>query len=206
MRNWRFSQWLAGALARGGVSPNSISVAGMVSGIAAGGTLAAAGLLPEGGQRLAWLAAAAFVQLRLLANMLDGMVAVEGGKVSSVGELYNEVPDRVSDAATLLGVGFAPGGDVVLGCLAACAALFTAYIRAMGKAAGATSQFCGPMAKQHRMFLVTLCALYIALTPTDWQPAWGLPRAFLILILVGSLLTALRRLRRVAGQLRNPSP
>ena len=48
-------------------------------------------------------------QLRLTANMLDGMVALASGRASKVGELYNEVPDRVSDAAVFIGAGLAWG-------------------------------------------------------------------------------------------------
>src|SRR5262249_35085490 len=129
-------------------------------------------------ERIAWLAGAGLIVLRLLANMLDGMVAIESGRASPVGELYNEVPDRVSDTATLVGAGYAGGGDMVLGYAAACVALFTAYVRAAGKAAGAPQEFCGPMAKQQRMFLVTLIALYCALTPRAWQPAWAGPPAW----------------------------
>src|SRR4051794_29802427 len=106
-RQWRASQWAAGWLARRGASPNGISVAGMVSGVGAGVALAATAWLEPGSasQRAAWLAGALLVQLRLLANMLDGMVAIECGRASPVGELYNEVPDRVSDVGTLVGLG-----------------------------------------------------------------------------------------------------
>src|SRR5687767_919083 len=66
--NWaiRAAQWLAGA----GVSPNAISLASVAFASAAAGALLAHG----------WLAAALFIQLRLLCNLLDGMVAVEGGR------------------------------------------------------------------------------------------------------------------------------
>src|SRR6185437_11072107 len=98
-RSWRVAVVLSHWLARRGVRANSISVAGMAAGILAGVALALTGrvTLPA----LAWLAAAALVQARLLANLLDGMVAIESGRASRVGELFNEVPDRVSDAATL---------------------------------------------------------------------------------------------------------
>src|SRR5262245_36537520 len=171
-RGWAISRRLAGWLAGRGASANGISVAGMVCGVAAGGALALTALLPPVEQRIAWLLAALFVQMRLLANMLDGMVAIESGKASSVGELFNEVPDRVSDVCTLIGLGYAAGGNAAFGYLAACAALFTAYIRAMGKAAGAPNEFCGPMAKQQRMFVVTLVAVYSGVTPSHWQPPW----------------------------------
>src|SRR6266498_1573126 len=39
--------------------------------------------------------AVAGIQLRLLMNLLDGMVAIEHDKKSLVGGLFNEVPDRI---------------------------------------------------------------------------------------------------------------
>jgi phosphatidylglycerophosphate synthase len=209
VRRWPIFQQMAGVLARAGVSPNAVSVAGMLCGIAAGAALAATRGLAGWEQSGAWLAAALLIQLRLLANMLDGMVAIEYGKASPLGELFNEVPDRISDATTLIGAGYAAGGDISLGYLAACVALFTAYVRAMGKAAGAGNEFCGPMAKQQRMFTVTVLALCCGLTPKEWQlldaSSPGLMAAGLALTIVLGLATAWRRLRRTAVHLRNAS-
>ncbi|HYT90857.1 MAG TPA: CDP-alcohol phosphatidyltransferase family protein [Gemmataceae bacterium] len=208
VRHWRVFQSLAAYLARLGVSPNAISLAGMGFGILAGVALGLTACAAGVEERLLWLAAAVCVQLRLLANMLDGMVAIEGARAAPVGELFNEIPDRVSDAATLIGAGYAAGGDLVLGYSAACAALFTAYVRAMGKVAGANQEFCGPMAKQQRMFLVTGVALYCALAPLTWRPVWApwpgrsVMAGALVLILAGCLVTVWRRLRRIAATLR----
>jgi phosphatidylglycerophosphate synthase len=206
-RRWLIWQRAAGRLARMGVSPNGISLAGMGCGVTAGAALAATAYGPPSDAvgRLAWLAGAALIQLRLLANLLDGMAAVESGRASPVGELYNEVPDRVSDTATLVGAGYAAGGDATLGYLAACSALFAAYVRSAGKAAGAPQEYCGPMAKQHRMAVLTAIALYAGLAPAGWQPTWGgygLAAAALLVVVLGGLLTAARRLRRTAANLR----
>jgi phosphatidylglycerophosphate synthase len=218
VRHWAIFRKLAVWLAGRGVSPNTISVAGMGCGIAAGIALASTSWSSSSlEERVAWLAAALLIQLRLLANMLDGMVAIECRRASPVGELFNEVPDRISDVATLAGAGYAVGGDVTLGYLAACVALFTAYVRAMGKAAGAPQEFCGPMAKQQRMFLVTLVAVYSGLTPEAWRPSfslhsgeserwWGLMALALALIVIGGLATAVRRLRRITLNLRKATP
>jgi phosphatidylglycerophosphate synthase len=191
---------LASRLARAGVSANAISVAGMLAGLAAGAALVFTARRPELA-RVLWVAAAALIQLRLLANMLDGMVAIESGTASKVGELYNEIPDRVSDTAVLVGLGYAAGGDPDWGWAAALAAMFTAYVRTTGKGAGATSDFRGPMAKQQRMFLVTMTAILVAASPLR---ASMLPRIVLIVIAAGSLLTALRRLLGIARALREP--
>ena len=133
------------------------------------------------------------------------MVAIDSGKASSVGELFNEIPDRISDSAILIGAGYAIGGDPTLGYLAALVAIFTAYIRAQGKSAGAPQEFCGPMAKPHRMALMTVVAIYCGLTPIDWQPMWngrGVISACLLIVIVGGLITAVRRLGRIAANLK----
>jgi phosphatidylglycerophosphate synthase len=209
-RERKISKVLARALAVRGVSPNAISTAGMIAGVAAGLALVAT-TLPDW-QRPAFLAAAVLMQLRLLANMLDGMVAVQCQKASPVGELYNEVPDRVSDTAAFVGAGYAAGGHPVLGFSAALLALFIAYLRAEGKVAGAHQEFCGPMAKPQRVFVLTLLALYCGLAPQAWQPAlaWppelGLMGIGLGAIIAGEVWTALRRLRKIAGALKETSP
>jgi phosphatidylglycerophosphate synthase len=191
-RDRRPFQTLAGWLARHRVSPNVISVAGLVAGVAGGVTLAATAWWPEGA-RLLWLASAVLVQLRLLANMLDGMVAVESERSSPLGHLYNEVPDRVSDAAILIGLGCAAGGSLTLGFIATCLALFVAYIRAEGRVAVGRYEFCGPMAKPHRMFTVTLAAGLCAVAPDA-----GVATMALVVIVAGTALTAVRRLCRLA--------
>ena len=184
----------------------------MVFAIGAGCTLAATSWTEGWWARWWWLAGASLLQLRLLANMFDGMVAIESGKESRLGQLYNEVPDRLSDAAILIGVGYSIGGSPVLGYLAALMASLVAYVRAMGGMVGAGQIFCGPMAKPHRMFVVTVVALYCALVPSSWQPTlaegpgWGVSAAGLAVITLGCVFTAVRRLRRIGRSLEESGP
>lgn len=202
----RVANWLAAR----GASPNGISVAGMVAALFGG--LAFYSTSIEGVPlRAAWLTGAVMAQLRLLANMFDGMVAIERGIASPVGELYNEVPDRVSDAAILVGLGYAAGGLPAAGWSAALIAIFTAYVRAMTKVAGAPHDFCGPMAKPQRMFLTTMLGLYCAFSPASYQPLLtnvklGPAAIALILISLGGLVTAIRRLWRAGVHLRGVAP
>lgn len=190
----RISSWLAGC----GVSPNAISVVGMIAGLVAGVALATTAYQPSSA-RLWWVLGAVFVQLRLLANLFDGMVAIETDRASAVGELYNEVPDRVSDIAILVGFGFAATSDPTFGYWAAIAAVFVAYIRSIGKVAGGEQEFCGPMAKPQRMFLVTIAAIYAAAAPSGWPEvaSWTL-----WIIIIGCLLTGVRRLGRTVRTLK----
>jgi phosphatidylglycerophosphate synthase len=197
-------------LAKRDISPNAISVGGMIAGMLGGVAFACSGHYPH-----AWiflLVGAAGMQLRLLANMFDGMVAIQTGKASPVGELYNEVPDRVSDAAIFIGAGYAFGGKLELGYLAAVIAVFVAYVRAEGKVSGAPQDYCGPMAKPHRMAVLTAAAVLAAIIPASWQEKLvsasklGLVAWALLAIVVGGVITAIRRLRRTARVLRFAAP
>ncbi len=206
LRDLGWVQRLAARLAARGVTPNAISLWGVLCALAAG----AAWALTSGGvlDRILWPLGAVLVALRIFANTLDGLVAVEHGKASPEGLLYNEAPDRVSDSLLLIGAGYAHGGVPELGYLAACVALFVAYVRILGRMAGAQSDFSGPMDKGGRMLTLIAAALYLTVAPLSWQPAWGadgrwgLPALALALIVLGGMVTAARRLRRAARQLR----
>jgi phosphatidylglycerophosphate synthase len=140
--------------------------------------------------------------------MIDGMVAVERGIASKLGEFYNEVPDRIADLGVLVGLGYAAGSTPWLGYVAALAAVFTAYIRAFGVSLGAPADFSGLMAKQFRMHTVALAALACAgalLVGIDYRAVFaslGLPTIALIVIAVGAIGTSLRRLSHLVGRLK----
>ena len=203
-RNRKWAQAATAWLAARNVSPNAISIAGMCACIVAGIALGMTSI----SDRVLWLVAALGAQLRLTANMLDGMVALASRRASKEGELYNEIPDRVSDAAVFIGAGFAWGGNVTLGYIATILAIFTAYVRAAGKIAGAPNEFCGPMAKQHRMLVITVICLYAAAVPRAWQILHfdklevGVMSLSLGVIIVGCCITIVRRLNRIAHALR----
>lgn len=192
-RSSRWAQWLAARLARTAVTPNQISVVSVFS-AALGGLL-----VGYGASSLAWLGAALCVQLRLVCNLLDGMVAIEGGKSSAMGALYNEVPDRISDTLLLVPLGYAVGRPW-LGWATALAAALTAYVRLLGAALGQRQDFGGVMAKQRRM-----AALTIGLIATAVEgPVWGTRFALLIagaVILAGSVVTCWTRLAAIARRL-----
>lgn len=204
-RNTKWAQVATARLAARNISPNAISIAGMCACIVAGIALR---LTSVASNRIFWLIAALGAQLRLTANMLDGMVALASRRASKVGELYNEIPDRISDAAVFIGAGFAWGGNVTLGYIATILAIFTAYVRAAGKIAGASNEFCGPMAKQHRMLVITVICVYCAVVPRSWQILHfdqveiGVMSLALALIIVGCLITVARRLNRIANALK----
>lgn len=206
-RDWKFFQLMAAWLAKQNVSPNAISVWSVVFGALAGIALACTSLWSDAIVRhTLWLAAAAMIQMRLIANLLDGMVAIEGGKKSIVGELYNEVPDRISDPLIFIGAGLAYGSNLPIGMLAAIMALFVAYVRAIGASVGVGQIFMGPFAKQQRMALLIAVCIVCTVLPDKWQPiheptSIGLMGCSLLVIAVGSLLTSIRRLRCIAQRM-----
>jgi phosphatidylglycerophosphate synthase len=186
-----FSAWLA----RLGVSPNAISVASIV--FAATGAAALSWMDWPWGP---WLCAVGIV-LRLLCNVFDGLVAVEHGRKTTTGALYNEVPDRIADSLLLVALGYA-AGCAWLGWCAALLAALTAYIRTLGGAVGLAQDFRGPMAKQHRMWLmVAACAL----APVEGWIAHTSHALCIAVVLVaaGSALTCWTRLHAIARQLKS---
>jgi phosphatidylglycerophosphate synthase len=185
-------------LVRRRATPNAISIAGAIAACLAGACFALTRQAPDMACPL-WLLGAVLVQARLMANLLDGMVAIGRGIASATGELFNEVPDRVSDTAVLIGLGWA-AGQPALGFAAALMAMATAYVRAVGKGMGQASDFSGPMAKQQRMALVTVLAVACGVLPTAWVAVW--PAIALWIVTLGALLTAGRRLAQVARALR----
>lgn len=193
----RLAAWCIGR----GIAPDAISMSSLVFAGVAAAALAGTAVNPVPRARVLFVLAAIGIQLRLLANMLDGMVAVGSGQASRLGDLFNEVPDRIADTAILIGAGYAAGGSIAGGYLAAVMALFVSYLRAVGGAHQVTGLFLGPMAKPHRMFTLTVACLFAAAWPAGFTPTAGIVAAALWLIVAGGVVTALRRLRRIVAVL-----
>lgn len=186
----------AARLARTAITPNQISMASIV--FAGGGAAALLWLQPVWAGLLLCLVG---TQLRLLCNLIDGLVAVEGGKSSAVGALYNEYPDRVADTVLILALGIA-AGEPWLGWLGALLAALTAYIRLSGGALGLPQSFRGPFAKQQRMAVLSLACLAALVEHALTQGVrWSLLGAS-VLIAAGSLLTCALRTRDIGRALR----
>src|SRR5690606_2532796 len=134
-----------------------------------------------------------------LCNLFDGMVAVEGGKSTPAGALYNEVPDRIADSLLLVALGTA-AGLAWAGWMAALLAALTAYTRTLRGALGQPQDFRGPMAKQHRMALMTLACVLAPFEAMLAGTAYALAVAVLA-IAAGALLTCGTRLRAIARRL-----
>ena len=197
VRNAKWSQRFARWLSQRSVTPNQISLASVFFAALAAGCLFA---IPQTEGNAKWvlpILAAVFIQGRLLCNLFDGMVAVEGGKGTPAGELFNDIPDRIADPLILIAAGYAiplVSWAPTLGWAAGLGAVLTAYVRTLAVAIGAPVDFRGPMAKQHRMAVMTCACLLTAVEPLFWESGWVLLAA-LGLIVVGCLVTVARRAR-----------
>lgn len=202
-RSTEWARALAGLLSKSGISPNTISALSVVA-----AALGAAAFIAAGrgwiGWTGGWIAGALCIQARLICNLMDGMVAVEGGRKSPTGELWNEVPDRMADTLFLVCAGWAAGLPWT-GALAGWAAVMTAYIRAVGVSLTGVQDFCGPFAKPQRMACLTMAALITAADPL-WNGRGQVMQAALILIAAGTAITLLRRLLRLAAKLKGEKP
>jgi len=194
----------ADRLATLGVSPNTVSVMSMLFALAGTAMMLLAGATGGWTTRLCCIAAAVCIQLRLLANLFDGMVAQAAGKASPSGRLLNEWPDRVSDTLLLIGFGWLAIDPTSrwLGPAAACVAVMTAYVRELARAVDAPQCFHGPMAKPQRMAVLTAALLTLAIWPglferslVSTRPSIGFVDAVLGLVILGGVATVFRRLR-----------
>lgn len=193
---------LASALGKARVSPDTISFCSIAFAVLGAAALGVSGGT-EGVGRVAWLLLAAVcIQLRLLANMLDGMVAVEHGRGGPAGPIWNELPDRIADALFLVAAGYgvvAAGlhHGAWVGWMTTVLAILTAYIRELGRGLGFAADFSGPMAKPHRMFALTVaCLISMA------EPLWGWRGETMLIglavIALGCVITLWRRTARLA--------
>jgi len=197
-RDSGWAQGIARKLAATRITPNQISIAGMVAALVAGTSFWVAGSAEP--RWLFLLIGALGCQIRLLCNLFDGMVAIEARRAAPDGGFWNEFPDRVSDLLILLGVGLGLGLPAV-GWAAAGFAFLTAYVRELGVNCGAGADFAGPMAKQHRMAVITGAAVMSVAEPL-WQGRGDVLTGALWVVAVGAAATVLRRAYRLVRKLR----
>lgn len=193
-RDTGWARSIAAALVRAGASPDFISFLSIP--IACAGAAALVWLPAPAGPLLCALG----VQGRLLCNLFDGMVAVEGGRGGPTGPLWNELPDRIADSVLIVALGVA-AGSAALGWAGALVAGLTAYVRATGGALGFAQDFSGVMSKPRRMFFMTLACLVAAAAPW-WPPAVHALYGCAWLIVIGSTATCIGRTHRIAVKLR----
>ena len=93
-RNTAWANNIARKLTRWGVTPNQISMMSVFFAMVGCLLLIGTVIYPGFNKYVAYILFIVCMQSRLLCNLFDGMVAIEGGKKSANGDLYNDMPDR----------------------------------------------------------------------------------------------------------------
>lgn len=193
---------IAALLLKLGLKPNHVSLLSIFFSLVAATTI----LLVQESNALASFATIILcVICRLLCNLFDGIMAVEGGHETSTGVFFNEFPDRISDSLIFVSFGFAPTLGQTghsLGWACALIAILTAYIRMFGAACGTTQDFSGPMAKQHRMLVIVIGSIVAAAEISLFGTLHSLLVA-LSIILVGGVFTCIVRTQKLLSYLNN---
>ena len=122
---------VAAAMTRSGVSADAVTTAGLAfAGLAGLGVW----LGREGSAWLLLVPLAAF--LRTAANAVDGMIATTTDTARPLGEVFNEVTDRLGDIAVFLPMALVVGVSAFLVAGVLAAMLVTSYLGVTVKAAG----------------------------------------------------------------------
>ncbi|MBY0384255.1 CDP-alcohol phosphatidyltransferase family protein [bacterium] len=198
-------QKAAQKLVKMGFTPNQVSVLSSVFALLAGFSFVQTSQVPSQGRILFLLIAIFGMQMRLVCNLLDGLMAIEGGLKTASGELFNDVPDRISDSLIFIGAGFLAALYLQslfhLGWAAALMAVMTAYVRCLGAAMTGKHDFSGFMAKQHRMFILTVASGATIFEVLGFWPLGVSMSLGLFVVVVGATLTVIHRLRKIYLQL-----
>jgi CDP-diacylglycerol--glycerol-3-phosphate 3-phosphatidyltransferase len=175
---------LTQALAERGVTANQVTL------FAAGGSIVVGALAGLGMfAHVLFLLIPIWLFVRMALNAIDGMLAREHGRKSTLGAYLNELGDVVSDVALVLPFLGAPrfaASDVWLFALMAviveCAGL-------IGPLVGASRRYDGPFGKSNRALALGAFALWIGLG----LPVGGLALWIWRLLIVLSIVTIVRR-------------
>lgn len=195
------AQWAVRLCCRLQIHPDAVSCASVAASLVAALCFWYAARWPA-----LLIVAPLFCYLRLWFNMLDGMVALASGKASRRGEIFNELPDRVSDLLVFVAIAHSALANVLLGYWAGIAALMTAYIGTLGQAAGAHRDYSGLMSKPWRMVVVHLgawatFALISQGRLTTINQAWWPLNIACGVVILGCIQTITQRLWRILRKL-----
>ena len=193
---WQPMRLAALSLLRMGVAGEVIAISGMIFGIVAGVCF----LFTSETERpsLFWLLALACCVLRILALRIEGFMRVSSPE-NLEDDYQQELPERVSDAVTLIGFGFAAQSSPWLGLASALAAIFSAYMRSVGVNRGATQKEAasGPMTRVHRLLLLSLTSILMITGIGTFDFQSPLPVIAMWIIFFGCIATVFIRWLRI---------
>jgi len=170
------------ALAKAGITANSLTVIGLAGSLGAGALIAAG--YPQVGGAVSLLSG--------LPDMLDGAVAKASGSVSRRGAFLDSVVDRVSDAAVLSGLVLLAAEHqeaqvAVLAALVLALSLLVSYVKARAESLGYDCNV-GIAERPERVIVLGIALLF------------GHPLAGLWVLAVGAAITVVQRILTVWQQ------
>lgn len=151
-------------LASLGVTPNALTVAGLLVSVGAAACYVYWRISP-----LMLPAAAGLILLSGLIDAIDGVLARSTGSVSKFGGFLDSVSDRYSDAVVLSGIVYAGLCDLGWGLAAIVGSLMVSYARARAEAAGVDMIAVGLAERAERMVFLAL----VTLASYFWTDALG---------------------------------
>lgn len=195
-RTWKPLRRVSLQLMEWGVTSEMVALAGMVLGILAGVSFMATGFNDE--PMMFWILGMVCCILRVGCIRLDVALQPLSHKQSLEDIFFNELPERVSDAVTLIGFGFAMDSSPWLGLGAALTAIFSAYVRSVGYSRGAGRKHAssGPMTRIHRLVLISLTSILMIFgvnTNNLENLNMTIPQIALWVIIMGCVATILIR-------------
>jgi CDP-diacylglycerol--glycerol-3-phosphate 3-phosphatidyltransferase len=144
-------------LARCRVTPNQVTISGLVLSLAMGVALA---LQPASRWPLYLVPVVLFVRMAL--NAIDGMLAREYDRSSKLGAMLNEVGDVISDAAIYLPFALITGLSAPIVVVVVVLAVISEATGITSLAIGGSRRYDGPMGKSDRAFAFGVVALVMA--------------------------------------------
>ncbi len=180
-----------------GVSREWVAILGMVLGILAGLSFFVTSEMPS--PKWFWLLGMIFCLFRIGTIQVVRFLSPNTSRSLSEDEFFNELPERVSDAVTMIGFGFAVYSSPWLGLGAALGAIFSAYVRSMGQTMGADDKASsrGPMTRTHRLILVSITSLLMICGISYEGFKTPIPQIALWTIIIGCVATIIIRLFRL---------
>ena len=181
----RFTDPIVNPLARLGVRPNHLTIAGGLGNVGAAVLAARGDFLPAG---IVLLAASSL-------DMLDGALARATGQATDFGSVFDAVVDRISEAAVLFGILYYfsdRGGrtEELLAFAAVVGSVLVSYVRARAEIIGLKLRE-GLFTRAERVLLLGVGLIIDQVTPMLW------------ILAVLSWATALQRMFLVWSQTRN---
>lgn len=182
---------LVASLSRAGVTANSVTILAALLSVLVGTVT-----VWFADRRPVFLLIPVWLLARMALNAMDGMLAREFFQKSVLGGYLNEIGDVVSDAALYapfaLAAPFeAPGISLVI-----VLSIMTEFAGVLGRAAGASRRYDGPMGKSDRAVVFGALGLWVGSSaPMPSWLVWVVPILAILLV-----LTVINRIRAGIGE------